>query len=36
LRFVFPESKTSANLDSNSGKTLAVETPQSLVTTKDD
>jgi Kef-type K+ transport system membrane component KefB len=36
LRFVFPESNTATNLDSNSGKTLAVEIPQSLVTTKDD
>ena len=36
LRFVFPESNTAANLDSNSGKSLAVETPQSLITTKDD
>jgi Kef-type K+ transport system membrane component KefB len=36
LRFVFPESNAATNLDSNSGKTLAVETPQSLITTKDD
>ena len=35
LRFVFPESNTATNLDSNSEKLLAVETPQSLSTTKD-
>ena len=36
LRFVFPESNAATNLDSNSGKTLAVEIPPSLITTKDD
>ncbi|MDP5016486.1 MAG: cation:proton antiporter, partial [Dolichospermum sp.] len=36
LKFVFPEPNTAANLDSNSGESLAVESPQSLITTKDD
>jgi Kef-type K+ transport system membrane component KefB len=36
LRWVFPESSTTANLDSNTGKSLAVEAPQPLITTKDD
>jgi Kef-type K+ transport system membrane component KefB len=36
LRFVFPESNTAANLDSNSGQSSVIKTPESLTSTKED